>query len=123
MVKKKGKERKREFTKHQPSWLQQRKRRQRLFLIVGISVIAVVAGVIGRGWYTEKYQPIVSNEETEIRILEDEGAPNEASEVLIIEDAEAANEETKPQIIGEVSANKIWIRWNEWNTFYIPGRR
>ena len=107
MVKKKGKERKREFTKHQPSWLQQRKRRQRLFLIVGISVIAVVAGVIGRGWYTEKYQPIVSNEETEIRILEDEGAPNEASEVLILEDAGVSDEETKPQIIEDAEATNV----------------
>lgn len=124
MVKKKGKERKREFTKHQLSRFQQRKRRQRLFLIVGISVIAVAAGVIGRGWYTEKYQPVRDSEETEIRILEDAGAPSEESEVLIIEDVKAANEEaepqipgdegvpseeTKPKIIGEVSAQEAFV--------------
>ena len=124
LVKKKGKERKREFTKHQLSRFQQRKRRERLFLIVGISVIAVVAGVIGRGWYTEKYQPVRDSKETEIRILEDEGAPSEESEVLIIEDVEAANEEaepqipgdegvpseeTKPKIIGEVSAQEAFV--------------
>jgi rhodanese-related sulfurtransferase len=106
---------------------------------VGISVIGVVAGVIGRGWYTEKYQPVRDSEETEIRILEDEGAPSEESEVLILEDAgapseesevliiedvEAANEEaepqipgdegvpseeTKPKIIGEVSAQEAFV--------------
>jgi len=104
LAKKKGKERKHEFTKHQLSRLQQRKRRQRLFLIVGISVIAVVAGVIGRGWYTEKYQPMRDSEESEVLIIGDAEATNEESEVLIIGDAEAANEETKPLIIGDAGA-------------------
>jgi len=76
LVKKKGKERKREFAKHQPSWLQQRKRGQRLFLIVGISVRAVVAGVIGRGRYTEKYQPMRDSEESEVLIIGDAEATN-----------------------------------------------
>ena len=65
MVKKKGEKPKREPTKHQLSRWQQKKKRQRLFLILGISVIAVVSGVIGGGWYTNEYRPL---QETVIRV-------------------------------------------------------
>ena len=67
--KKKEREHKREFTKHQLSRQQQQKRRQRIFLIVGISVIAVVAGVIGGGWYKNEYLPV---RETVIRVNDTE---------------------------------------------------
>ena len=56
--KKKVEEPKHEFTKRQLTQQQQQKRRQRLFLILGISVIAAVAVVIGRGWYVGGYQPM-----------------------------------------------------------------
>ena len=42
-------------------------------------MIAVVAGVIGSGWYTEQYQPTRTNEETATRILEDAEDPNEVT--------------------------------------------
>ncbi|MBE9512585.1 MAG: peptidylprolyl isomerase [Chloroflexi bacterium] len=58
MAKKKGGLPKREFTKHQLTRLQKQKRKQRIILIVGISVIAVVSGVIGSGWYINEYQPM-----------------------------------------------------------------
>ena len=56
--KKKLEEPKREFTRRQLSQWQRQKRRQRLFLILGISVIAAVAGIIGRGWYVGQYLPM-----------------------------------------------------------------
>lgn len=56
--KKKVEEPKREFTKRQLTQWQMQKRRQRLFLILGISVIAAVSGIIGRGWYVGGYLPM-----------------------------------------------------------------
>jgi parvulin-like peptidyl-prolyl isomerase len=56
--KKKHKQHKRELTRHQLSRQQQQKKRQRLFLIVGISVIAVVGGILGGGWYKNEYLPM-----------------------------------------------------------------
>lgn len=46
-----------ELTRHQLSRQQQHKRRQRIFLIVGISVISAVGGVLGGGWYRNEYLP------------------------------------------------------------------
>ncbi len=57
MAKKKRRQHKWEPTKHQLSRQQQQRKRQRLFLIIGISVMAVVAGVIGGGWYRSEYLP------------------------------------------------------------------
>jgi parvulin-like peptidyl-prolyl isomerase len=56
--KKKLEKPKREVTKRQLSQWQRQKRRQRLFLILGISVIAAVAGIMGRGWYIGQYLPM-----------------------------------------------------------------
>jgi len=56
--KKKLEKPKREVTRRQLSQWQRQKRRQRLFLILGISVIAAVAGIIGRGWYIGQYLPM-----------------------------------------------------------------
>ncbi len=135
-AKKQGKEPKRQFTKHQTTRLEQRKKRKRVLLIAGISVIAVVAGVIGRGWYTEQYQPTRTNEGTTARILEDPGDlgegttariledpgdlgegtttriledtedPNEVTAPQALEDAGETNEETGPKIIEIVSARE-----------------
>ena len=69
MVKKKAEKPGRKFTKHQLSRWQKQKRRQRIILIVGISVIAAVSGVIGRGWYINEYQPM---RETVIRVNDTE---------------------------------------------------
>ena len=46
-----------ELTRHQLSRQQQQKRRQRIFLIVGISVISVVGGILGGGWHRSEYLP------------------------------------------------------------------
>jgi hypothetical protein len=59
-------------------------------------VIAVVAGVIGSGWYTEQYQPTRTNKETATRILEDSGDLSEGTTTRIMEDAEYPNEVTVP---------------------------
>jgi rhodanese-related sulfurtransferase len=113
LAKKKGKEPKRQFTKHQITRLEQRKKRKRVLLIAGISVIAVVAGVIGSGWYTEQYQPTRTNEETATRILEDTEGPNEVTVPWILEDIEGPNEVAAPQALedagetNEVTGPKI----------------
>jgi len=58
LAKKKVEKPKREVTKRQLSQWEQQKKRRRLFLILGISVIAAVAGIIGRGWYIGQYLPM-----------------------------------------------------------------
>jgi len=67
--KKKAEKPKREFTKRQLSHWEQQKKRRRLFLILGISVIAVAAGITGRGFYITHYQPM---HETVIRVNDTE---------------------------------------------------
>ena len=70
MAKKKKVEKpKREVTKRQLSQWEQQKKRRRLFLILGISVIAVAAGITGRGFYITQYQP---RHETGIRVNDTE---------------------------------------------------
>lgn len=46
------------FTRHQLARWQQQKKRQHIFLILGIGVIAAVGGVIGGGWYRDEYRPM-----------------------------------------------------------------
>ena len=60
---------KREVTKRQLSQWQQQTKRRRLFLILGISVIAAVSVVTGRGFYITYYQPM---HETVIRVNDTE---------------------------------------------------
>jgi len=48
----------RKFTRHQLARWQQQKKRQHVFLILGIGVIAAVGGVIGGGWYRDEYRPM-----------------------------------------------------------------
>jgi len=67
--KKKLEKPKREVTKRQLSQWEQQKKRRRLFLILGISVIAVAAGITGRGFYITHYQPM---HETVIRVNDTE---------------------------------------------------
>ena len=69
MVKKKVEKPKREVTKRQLSHWEQQKKRRRLFLILGISVIAAVSVVTGRGFYITYYQPM---HETVIRVNDTE---------------------------------------------------
>jgi hypothetical protein len=69
LAKKKKRQHRWEPTQHQLSRQQQQRRRQRLFLIIGISVIAVVAGVLGGGWYKSEYLP---RQETVIRVNDTE---------------------------------------------------
>jgi parvulin-like peptidyl-prolyl isomerase len=47
-----------ELNKHQLSRQQQQEKRQRMFLIIGIAVIAVVGGILGGGWYKDEYLPM-----------------------------------------------------------------
>jgi len=58
LAKKKEEKHERGFTRHQLARWQQQKKRQRLFLILGLAVIAVVGGVIGAGWYRDEYRPM-----------------------------------------------------------------
>ncbi len=58
MAKKKEEKQARNYTRHQLARWQQQKKRQRLFLMLGIGIIAVVGGVIGTGWYRDEYQPM-----------------------------------------------------------------
>ena len=67
--KRKAEKPKREVTKHQLSQWQKQQRRHRLILILGISVIATVLGVVGRGWYIDQYLPL---QETVIRVNDTE---------------------------------------------------
>lgn len=69
MAKKKARKPKREATKRELSLWQRQKKRQRLILILGISVVATVAGVLGGGWYTNEYQPL---HQTVIRVNDTE---------------------------------------------------
>ena len=69
MVKKKVEKPKREVTKRQLSHWQQQRKRRRLFLILGISVIAAASVIMGRGWYITYYQPM---HETVIRVNDTE---------------------------------------------------
>lgn len=72
MAKKKRRQHKWEPTKHQLSRQQQQRKRQRLFMIIGISVMAVVGGVIGGGWYRNEYLPrqeiVISVNDTEFNM-------------------------------------------------------
>lgn len=69
MAKKKEEKHERGFTRHQLARWQQQKKRQRIFLILGLAVIAVVGGVIGSGWYRNEYRPM---QEVVIKVNETE---------------------------------------------------
>lgn len=69
MAKKKAEKPKRVITKRQLSRWQQQKRRQRIILGVGISIIAVVLGIVVVGWFTNQYQPM---HQTVIRVNDTE---------------------------------------------------
>ncbi len=58
MAKKKVEKPRREPTKRLLSQWQRQKRRQRIILIVGISIIVAVLATVGTGWYTKEYQPL-----------------------------------------------------------------
>ena len=58
MAKKKVGKPKRQVTKRQLSQWQRQKRRQRIILGVGASIIALVLGIVAAGWYINQYQPL-----------------------------------------------------------------
>ena len=62
MAKKRVEEPKGKFTKRQLSRWQQQKRRQRIIVSIGISVITVVIGLVIAGiyfgWYLTEYKPL-----------------------------------------------------------------
>ncbi|MDD4984844.1 MAG: peptidylprolyl isomerase [Dehalococcoidales bacterium] len=70
MAKKKKEEKhERRFTRHQLARWQQQKKRQRIFLILGLAVIGAIGGVIGSGWYRNEYRPM---QEVVIKVNETE---------------------------------------------------
>ena len=58
MTKKKAEKPQRIVTQRQLSRWQKQKRRQRIILGVGISIIVTVLGIMGVGWYIAQYQPL-----------------------------------------------------------------
>jgi len=58
LAKKKAVQPQRIFTKRQLSHWQQQKKRQRIILIMGISIIVAVIVIMGVGWYLAQYQPL-----------------------------------------------------------------
>ena len=117
MAKKKSNEPKRQFRKHQPTRAQQRKRKQRILLITAISVIGAVAGIIGSGWYAERYQSTGADQETAAqlregsddfgegtRILGETPAPDEETGVRILGDSEDPSPVTAPPALDEAGA-------------------
>ena len=58
MAKKKAEKPKREFTKQQLSRWQQQKKRQRIILGVGITIIVAVVVTVITGWYSNHYKPL-----------------------------------------------------------------
>ncbi|MFC1912808.1 peptidylprolyl isomerase [Chloroflexota bacterium] len=69
MTKKRVEKPKREFSRHQLSHFQMQKRRQRFILGIGISIISVVLGIVGVGWYLGEHQP---RQQTVIKVNETE---------------------------------------------------
>ena len=69
-----------ELTKHQLSRLEKQRKRRRLFLIIGISVISVVGGVIGGGWYRDEYLPM---HEPVVRVNDTECARRGSSRIFL----------------------------------------
>jgi len=69
LAKKRGEKPKREFTKRQLSRWQEQKKRQRIIISLGISIIVVVLGLVGAGWYISQYQPL---HQTVIRVNDTE---------------------------------------------------
>jgi len=58
MAKKKEEKPKREMTKRHLSLWEQQKKRRRIALVVGITVIAAVLGIVVAGWYINQYKPL-----------------------------------------------------------------
>ena len=69
MAKKKVKKRHPIVSKHQLSRWEQQKKRQRIILIVGISIIVAALLIVGVGWFLSQYQPM---RQTVIRVNDTE---------------------------------------------------
>ena len=72
MTKKREAKPQREFTKRHLSQWQRHRRRQRIIFSLGVSIIVVVLGVVGAGWYISQYQPlhqtVISVNDTEVNM-------------------------------------------------------
>jgi len=69
LAKKKVKKRHPIVTKHQLSRWEKQKKRQRIILIVGVSIIAAALLIVGVGWFLSQYQPM---HQTVIRVNDTE---------------------------------------------------
>ncbi len=58
MAKKKPEKPQRVFTRHQISHYQQQKKKQRIILGLGITIVTAVILIMGAGWFVSQYQPM-----------------------------------------------------------------
>jgi len=84
LAKKKPEKPQRILTPHQISHWEQQKRRQRIILMTGIFVIALVLAVVGIGWYLGQYKPL---RETVIKVNDAEFTMDYYVEMLKLEGA------------------------------------
>lgn len=101
MTKKKREKPQRILTPHQISHWEQQKRRQRIILIMGIFVIALVLAFVGIGWYLGQYKPlhetVLKVNDTEfnmdyyVETLKLEGAFNPGADLSLVADTALQN--------------------------------
>ena len=101
MAKKKREKPQRILTPHQISRWEQQKRRQRIILITGIFVIALVLTFVGIGWYLGQYKPlhetVLKVNDTEftmdyyVEMLKLEGAYHPGSDLSLVTDTALQN--------------------------------
>ncbi len=101
MAKKKREKPQRILTPHQISRWEQQKRRQRIILITGIFVIALVLTFVGIGWYLGQYKPlhetVLKVNDTEftmdyyVEMLKLEGAYHPESDLSLVTDTALQN--------------------------------
>jgi len=69
LTKKKARKPEHKVTRHQLSQWQRQKKRQRIILILGVTIIVAVLGIMVGGWFTNYYQPL---HQTAIRVNDTE---------------------------------------------------
>jgi hypothetical protein len=84
LAKKKREKPQRILTPHQISRWEQQRRRQRVIMVTGILVIAVVLAFVGVGWYLGQYQPL---QETILKVNDTEFSMDYYIEMLKLEGA------------------------------------
>ena len=101
MAKKKPEKPQRILTPHQISRWEQQKRRQRIILVTGIFIIALVLAFVGIGWYLGQYKPlhetVLKVNDTEftmdyyVEMLKLEGAYHPESDLSLVTDTALQN--------------------------------